>query len=157
MNKMDCKLPTSDSADSCAKSGRPSHKNEPYGMSDTEYSEIVAFLDSPQADPVYPIRMRGTLLSSGSGPKKCKYCKNKNKRKRFRIKCFKFTVEDGVLYRFMKFGSSKDNTEDGSDQGLLVRIGVAKQGDVNEDLFKQFHHDKGHIGQRQGRETIRRH
>ena len=61
INKMDCKLPSSDGADSCSKSGRPSYKNQPYGMSDTEYSEIVTFLDSPQAVPVYPIGMRGAL------------------------------------------------------------------------------------------------
>ena len=55
ISKMDCKLPSSDGVDSCTKSGRPSFKNKPYGMSDTEYSELVTFLDSPQSNPVYPL------------------------------------------------------------------------------------------------------
>ena len=117
-------------------------------MSDTEYSDLVTFLDSPQSNPVYPIGMR-------TCPKKDKH--RKKKRQRFRDKCSKFTVEDKILYRFVNFGSSKVKTQNESLQGILVRVRVAKQVDVNYDLFKQFHHDKGHIGQRQGRETLRRH
>ena len=89
ISTMDCKLPSSDGVDSCTKSGRPSYKNKPYGMSDTEYSDLVTFLDSPQSNPVYPIGMRATVQPSGSCPKKDKYCKKK--RQRFRAKCSKFT------------------------------------------------------------------
>ena len=69
----------------------------------------------------------------------------------------KFTVDDDELDRLVKFGSAKKKPEGKTDEGMLLKVRVAKRGQVNDDLFKQFHHEKGHIGQRQGRETIRRH
>ena len=57
----------------------------------------------------------------------------------------------------MKYGSAKEKAEGETNEGMLFEVRVAKRGQVNDDLFKEFHHDKGHIGQRQGRETLRRH
>ena len=97
--------------------GRPSNKNKRYGLASSEYKEIVAFLLSNQSKPIYPIRMRGGSSRSESKTEKRKYSQNKDKRKEFREKCSKFTVEDGVLYPYVKFGSASKKTEDESNEG----------------------------------------
>ena len=131
-------------------------KGQPYGMKLSEYQEIVQFLNSPQSAPCYPERMSGGSSNSAGGNKKKLRCRMKNKRRGFKSKCSKYTVEKGVLYRLVKFASAKDTTMPEST-GMIYRARVAKQGEVNESLFKQFHDEKGHIGQRQGRETLRQH
>ena len=82
--------------------------------------------------------------------------RKKYQRRAFQLKCSRYTVEGSILFRFVKFGTEKKVgvLEDG---GMVYKARVAKQGEVNETLFRQFHHEKGHIGQRQGRETLRQH
>ena len=45
------------------------YRGEPYGMQDSDYNEIVAFLESPQAAPVYPKRMSGGSSVNKNGKK----------------------------------------------------------------------------------------
>ena len=125
-------------------------------MNTVEYEEIVALLNSPCSAPEYPQRMRGGSSRCESGKKK-EANRRKSNRKDFRRRCSKYTVKTSVLYRFVKFGTAKKQPDKEANEGIIFEVRVARCEDVNEDLFKQFHHDKGHIGQRQGRETLRRH
>ena len=60
--------------------GRPRNSNQ-YGMSDSEYNEITAFLNSPQIAPKYPARMcGGPTVATSSGKKRKRNC-NKNKQR----------------------------------------------------------------------------
>ena len=75
----------------------------------------------------------------------------------FRKRCAKYTVENSVLYRYVKFGTAKKESDKESSEGIMYNARVARCEDVNDDMFREFHHDKGHTGQWQGRETLRRH
>ena len=88
---------------------------------------------------------------------KRKYSKLKSKRKDYRKKCMLYTVEESILYRFVKFGRFKADKDKASSEGMTYKARVAKRGQVNATLFRQFHHEKGHTGMRQGRETLRQH
>ena len=124
---------------------------EPYGMKVDEYQEMVTFLESPQSAPIYPKSIAGGSSKSKDGKK------NKSSRKEFRKKCNRYTVVDSDLYRAVLFCGARTNPISCKDEELCYRSRVAKRGEVNYDLFKQFHHDKGHIRYRQGRETLRQH
>ena len=129
---------------------------EPYGMAATEYNEYLTFLDSPQSAPLYPSRITGKSKSVNEKDKRKYKNRTKSMRKDFKKKCSNYTVENGVLFRFVKFYSSQQDCGE-SRKGTIYKARVPRQGEVNEELFRQFHHDKGHIGQRQGRETLRQH
>ena len=124
---------------------------EPYGMKVDKYQEMVTFLESPQSAPIYPKNIAGGSSKSKVGKK------NNSGRKEFRKKCLKYTVIDSVLYRTVSFCGTRTNPGECKDKELCYRARVAKRGEVTYDLFKQFHHDKGHVGYRQGRETLRQH
>ena len=124
--------------------GRPSSKGKPLGMATIEYDEIVAFLNSKQSAPIYPSRMVGGSSRSKIAKEKQKYSRNKNKRKEFRKKCTKFTVHDGILHRLVKFASEKKKKEGEENDGIMFKARVAKRGEVNDDLFYEFHNEKGH-------------
>ena len=64
--------------------GRPSNKDQPFGMAIEKYNELIEFLNSPESSPIYPARMRGVSSRSESATEKRKYSRNKNKRKEFR-------------------------------------------------------------------------
>ena len=128
----------------------------PYGMAATEYDEYVTFLDSPQSAPLYPSRMSGKSNSVNEKDKRKYQNRMKSMRKDFKKKCSNYTVENGVLFRFVKFCSSQQDCRE-SGKGTIYKACVARKGEVNEELFRLFHHVKGHIGQRQGRETLRQH
>ena len=57
-----------------AQGGRPSGKDQsseqPLGMNTTKYEDIVSFLNSPQAAPLYPERMQGGSSRWKTGNKK---------------------------------------------------------------------------------------
>ena len=141
--------------------GRPKGKiksaQQPYGMDTTKYNEIVQLLTSPKGAPVYPKRMRGGSSRLKTGEKKRDSNRKKSNRKDFRKRCAKYTVEKSVLYRYVKFGTAKKESDKESSEGIMYKVRVARREDVNDDMFREFHHEKGHIGQRQGRETLRRH
>ena len=60
--------------------GRPRNSDQ-YGMSDSEYNDITAFLNSPQSAPKYPARMFGGSSEAIVSGKKRKRSCNKNKQK----------------------------------------------------------------------------
>ena len=149
------------------KGGRPASKKggtnaqvlngKPYGMDALEYQEIVEFLKSPQSSPRYPSSIRGGSSRVDTPEERKHHTRKKNRRKEFKRKCSHYTVEDNVLYRFVQFGSSKSQASEKDKGTMIYKARVARRGEVNEVLFKQFHDEKGHIGQRQGRETLRQH
>ena len=64
-------------------------------------------------------------------------------------------MEKSVLSRTVKFWRAKSNQAAGKDGGMSYSARVAKRGEVSYELFKDIHHDKGNIGQHQGRKTLR--
>ena len=125
-------------------------------MNTVKYEEIVAFLNSPCSAPEYPQRIQNGSSRCKSGKEKDAN-RRKSNRKDFRRRCSKYTVKASVLYRFVNLGTAKKQQDKEATEDIIFKVRVARCEDVNEELFKQFHHNKGHIGQRQGRETLRRH
>ena len=93
----------------------------------------------------------------GTGKRKRDARRKISVRKEFRKTCSNYTVKDSALYRYVKFCTTKKQSDKEPNEGIMYEARVATCDDVNDALFRQFHHEKGHIGQRQDKETLRQH
>ena len=122
------------------------HHGKPYGMGLEEDSDIVEFLESTQACPIYPKAISGGSVRSKNKEAKAIALRNKSRRKDFKKKCQHYTAEDGVLFRLVTFQTFRKKSVNGTDGGTTYKARVAKRGEVTHKLFEQFHNEKGHIG-----------